>query len=578
MRKHIGSKILIMIAILLFVFLINSGVTFKNMQQVSEEGRKISDIYVVLQTDYADVVRHLEKGQKYVNIICLVENNPEISEGLKAELDKEAQSAEEMLIQMEQSVNKLENTNLTKAYQNYAQYMRELFEEMIVIRKMLDAGKRQEANMELGTVLMQMIIDGESIEENFAQSIQDGVGAAANTYNQIIDQSKKVMAVMLLLFVVAAVIIVLLLEQIISKPARKASKGLRKVIQKIEQNEGDLSERIPVTTNDEVGQLVMGINNFMEQLQTIVTAIKTESTNIIQSAQLISEGVGRSNENAEGISAMMQQLTASMQEVDSNIIRLEEDMSKIQNATNVIKEESAQGVSIIEHIRDWVMKVGHATVDKKENAIHMIKEREVVLAESIESSRSVEKIQELTEEILAISDQTNLLALNASIEAARAGEAGKGFAVVAEEIRVLADNTKNTANNIQSISANVTSAVMSLAQNAEDMMQYVNQDIIRDYDEFGEIAQTYQQNADEMGQLFEKFDMSAEQLKHVISDMVVSSREIGRNVSESNQGIQHVADNTISLADELGSIAGETEKNRIGVQNLMNQVDRFQNV
>lgn len=103
-----------------------------------------------------------------------------------------------------------------------------------------------------------------------------------------------------------------------------------------------------------------------------------------------------------------------------------------------------------------------------------------------------EKINELTNNILNIASQTNLLALNASIEAARAGEAGRGFAVVADEIRNLAENSRDTANDIQNISVLVTEAVRVLSENAEEMLKFVGTDVIKDYDGFVDVVNQYQ--------------------------------------------------------------------------------------
>lgn len=98
-----------------------------------------------------------------------------------------------------------------------------------------------------------------------------------------------------------------------------------------------------------------------------------------------------------------------------------------------------------------------------------------VLEKSVKDSEKVSQINELTKVILDIASQTNLLALNASIEAARAGEAGKGFAVVAQEISALADNSRQTAGNIQIISNEVTEAVKSLAENAMQLHLFLPQ-------------------------------------------------------------------------------------------------------
>lgn len=98
-----------------------------------------------------------------------------------------------------------------------------------------------------------------------------------------------------------------------------------------------------------------------------------------------------------------------------------------------------------------------------------------VLSQAIEDSNSVNQVDNLTNDILNIASQTNLLALNASIEAARAGDAGKGFAVVASEISQLAAASQEAANNIQSINAIVITAVHNLADNANGLVEYMNE-------------------------------------------------------------------------------------------------------
>ena len=131
-----------------------------------------------------------------------------------------------------------------------------------------------------------------------------------------------------------------------------------------------------------------------------------------------------------------------------------------------------EGSGLVSEIRNKAQSFRTEAVNSKKNTVGMMTSNSELLEVAIENSRSVEKINSLTSEILSISSQTNLLALNASIEAARAGDAGKGFSVVADEIRVLADNSRDTANNIQHISVAVTQAVEELARDANEMLNF----------------------------------------------------------------------------------------------------------
>ena len=107
---------------------------------------------------------------------------------------------------------------------------------------------------------------------------------------------------------------------------------------------------------------------------------------------------------------------------------------------------------------------------------------------ALDDAKFVEQIGVLADSILTITAQTNLLALNASIEAARAGEAGKGFAVVAEEIRMLAEQSKDAVANIQSVTENVNVAVGTLTGDSNKLLDFVDTDIVQSFDEFEKMA------------------------------------------------------------------------------------------
>lgn len=148
---------------------------------------------------------------------------------------------------------------------------------------------------------------------------------------------------------------------------------------------------------------------------------------------------------------------------------------------------------------------------------------------ALEDSRSVEKIKKLTQEIMSITNQTNLLSLNASIEAARAGEAGRGFAVVADEIRSLADSSAETAGNIQTISTQVTEVVDKLARSAEAILQFINEKVMKDYDDFENVVDRYQQDAESVDRLISDFAKNAGGIAETMKSM--NSEEISKVMS-----------------------------------------------
>jgi Methyl-accepting chemotaxis protein len=201
-----------------------------------------------------------------------------------------------------------------------------------------------------------------------------------------------------------------------------------------------------------------------------------------------------------------------------------------------------------------------------------------LLEVAIENSRSVEKINSLTSEILSISSQTNLLALNASIEAARAGEAGKGFSVVADEIRVLADNSRDTANNIQHISVAVTQAVEELARDANEMLNFIDTAVLVDYDKFVDIASQYHDDADNIDNMLGDFNHKSQNLEETISQITSGIDGINTAVEENAQGVTIVANNTSQLVESLAGIRERAENNKEISDKLKEEVHLFKNI
>jgi methyl-accepting chemotaxis protein len=184
------------------------------------------------------------------------------------------------------------------------------------------------------------------------------------------------------------------------------------------------------------------------------------------------------------------------------------------------------------------------------------------LEQSVRDSAKVAQIDELTNDILSIASQTNLLALNASIEAARAGEAGRGFAVVADEIGNLATNSKNTASRIQEISAEVTEAVQSLASNASEMITFINETVLHDYDAFVESGENYNVTADIMDDLLSQFTKKAENLHGIMNDMALAVEDITSSVSESTQAINSSAANSSEIVEQINGINEDMDETR----------------
>ena len=423
------------------------------------------------------------------------------------------------------------------------------------------------------------------VTEAMASNDAAALEAAQNDYDKVVRESNVrisgtetfniVLVVLVVLIMVSTIIVV---KRTIADHAKNAEKHLSEIVGKIEDNRGDLTERIQTKSTDEIGHLVNGINCFMDQLQEMMRRMVDVSSKIMSSSSEITGSVNESTQSAMNISAVTEELSASMQEISATVEQMTESSNDILSQIRDMNENAKTGSSSAAEIKKHAAAMRDQTVENKKSASEVFSDVGTTLATAVEESRSVDRINSLTANILDISSQTNLLALNASIEAARAGESGKGFAVVADEIRVLADNSRQTASDIKSISEQVTEAVNRLADAASKLLEYVNSDVVRDYDTFVKIADQYEADTDKMDSILSDFAKKSAEMTTAMEAMNRGINDISVTVDESTEGVSGVAEDAAKMAASISHIQRSTEQNQTISQELDDEIKRFERV
>jgi len=577
MRKHIGARMIVLIIALIGVFLINSILSGYSSEFAMSGLNTVNNQYLPLEELNADQGIAIGEARLYSNLLALTDNE-QTFKGIAAS------AAPPLLEKLNANVAALtENANATgkqeliTATEEYNAATQNLINNLTAMVEAALAGDRATAvSLNANTTPYVNVILEKS--EIFSTTLHDcATNLAAEKAKQAADY-KAICDVLFFVYLGVAAVMYILIRQTIIKPAKQGSKHLAQIIEKIDQNQGDLTERIACKSKDELGQLIAGINNFIGKLQDIMQKIQTESVHLDQLVDNITVGIVDSNENAGNISATMEEMSASMEEISATVSQIADSTSDVVTQMKDMSAQADEGANYCGEIKDRARSIQTDVVTSKDTTNQMLAEIRVLLENAIANSKSVEKINELTNEILNISSQTNLLALNASIEAARAGEAGRGFAVVADEIRVLADNSKDTANNIQTVSGMVTNAVEQLAKHANEMLTFIDTTVLSDYDKFVDVAEKYHEDADSLNKVMNHFYQSAHVLEDTMNNMADGVNGINIAVDESAQGVTLVAQNTGQLVEALVGIRGEADTNKEISELLQNEVQRFTNI
>ena len=580
--QKIGFQNLAVNLVMLFMFIIAIVIMDRNMKNIIEIGIGASNDDIQLMSKEArlreDLITIDGNLSALLGAVSMGTNDPANYEVYFANIDTVEKEMPDLLSYLQQSVLVTQTAEGPAQVEEIVKTTNAFLgvtDDMVVSLRAADAGKAMDTYINQYIDAQAAVYGAYDAAETTMGILGDELSVNLNTLY------KKAFAktvVLVIVFIILIAVSLVLSETRISKKIASIVSELQKIIKGINSNEGDLTARIETNTSTELSFIVGGINSFIETLQGVIKEVKDGSNILNSSADSMTLQIEKASDNITNTSAALEELSASMDTVSSTADQISGRLDEVKEATSEIRQEAANGASTAENIKKEADEIKNEALRKKENTGIKVEELSAVLEKSVKDSEKVAQINELTKVILDIASQTNLLALNASIEAARAGEAGKGFAVVAEEISALADNSRQTAGNIQTISNEVTEAVNTLSTNAMDVIQFINNDVLNDYDIFVETSDKYENTAVVMDDILDKFNKKADNLNNIMDKMADSVESITESVKESTQAINLSAANSTEIVGQIQGISEAMGENNRVTEQLSSSTKKFANL
>lgn len=571
-KKKLSTKLIILIPVfILGIFSIISNVmSVSNIRNVNRSAVQISEVSLKNVSGLAEI-------QKQTQDI----HNLGLSHIIAVDLDSMIQLVEKIRSQEDALEKDLESYKIyvtpdtKKEYNDIKKNYEELKYECANVMAFSAAGKSEDA-YELANGKISKCAD--AIESDI-ESIKKIVNQDANAQRQKLTSayySSIGTSIVTILISIAALFsaMVAVLRWVIH-PLANTNREMNEIISEIDNRQGDLTRRVTITNNKEVASVGGGINAFMAKLQEIFRMISSNSRDLEGVVNEVRESVQTSNGSVSDLSALTEELSATMQDISDNASRINENTESVAGEVKSIAEKTIEINQYTKEMKEHAEAMEHAARENMDTTGAKVNDIVSVLSQAIEDSNSVNQVDNLTNDILNIASQTNLLALNASIEAARAGDAGKGFAVVASEISQLAAASQEAANNIQSINAIVITAVHNLADNANGLVEYMNEKILPEFQKFVESGGAYHDKATFIEGVMADFEAKTDSLQNSMDEIANSVNTISHAIEEGVSGVVSAADSTQVLVSDMDKISKKMDENFAIAEGLKKETSVF---
>jgi len=393
--------------------------------------------------------------------------------------------------------------------------------------------------------------------------------------DDVVNMSRKLfrnLVFITLSVVILGIIFVMIFGSKITKPLSRVIKDVLKIAQ---GNYAVKVQRYDVDRRDEVGDLSRAIKEMIEKQKEMIKYLSTDAQQMNSSSQSLYATVEAITARVEEISASTDDIAAVMTQIDASTMDVNNTSAVVADNIKNLAGHISQSNYTVGQIKERAENMKKASQKSQEETNLIYTQKKTKILEAIEKAEVVKEIKNMAQLISSIAEQTNLLALNASIEAARAGEQGRGFAVVAEEIRALAEQSASTVTNIHTVIAQVYEAFENLSNNGKDILDFINDKVIKDYDLMMETSIQYQRDSKLVEELVQDFTNSTKSIASSMEQIQEQIKAVSQAITSASASTQTISDGLKESSAAVESIVSVAEAQSALGEQLTTMLKQF---
>ncbi len=441
----------------------------------------------------------------------------------------------------------------------------------------------------------------EKIYDSVNEFVDEQVGIIKNDVSIIDRKSKQLLSASMVLGI-SSTMLILVLGILISNLVSKPIKNLTGILKDISEGEGDLTRRITISANDEIGDMANYFNLTFEKIRVMVESVQNQATKLeevgVDLASNMNETAAAINEISENIKSIKNQTINQSASVTETSSTMEQISGGINRLNNLISEQSTNITQSTVSIQDMIKNidsVAETLIHNTENIDRLSKTSQAgknaldKITEAIkEVAKESEGLLELSKVIQGIAEQTNLLAMNAAIEAAHAGETGKGFAVVADEVRKLAESSTAQTNTINEVLSKIQESIRQTIDYAKEVVAQFAliekgvETVSREENGIRDTVESQANDSKSILQALTELDDITKKVQSSSAEMLNGSNQISseaKNMNmitqEINGGMNEMASGAEQITDAVNSVNDLTAENKSSINTLLSEVKKF---